>query len=787
MFGQVDFKYQCRIPENPQTGYNTVPAFGPSGTLRMLIVLCKFADDQYDKSPDTDLWPHSLQTMPSWGTTLLSPNVSAYYNNPSLSGYFYANSHGHLNVIGDVIFYVPKHEESYYYASKGRGTGYLSKEILTSIDSIVDYSRYDNWDPNDIDGDERKDEPDGQVDMILIAFRTACSDSLDGTHYNGISALAGASYSFDGDEQLILDGVKIKAPAIGSGIFCNGVIDPNSGLGVMAHEMGHYLFGTVHFEGLGVHGLMDGSVTGIVSSYEAAKLNWVSPVPITSSCSSVEVPDYLESGTVFKISKSESEYFLIDNHQKKNFYESSMITIGGNCLAPGTGVIISHCTNYGVDIESAFGRWNWETWEANNMSFYKFPFKRTTTERHYGEDKLDLRDKDVDYDFNQNKYITKNDSDCLGSKEDYYNIGYNQVFSPTSNPASNADDLSGDNVGAELVSQNQSTGSIYCDFYITNLSNISPPKTQNLKVYYNNNLKPVLTWEKNYGSVNAYEVYRAKIHAGTTPTYSCVATLLGYSTISWTDPETIIGDTNNRVCYKIIARNSANKESVASDSAFVNYCSSTITSNTTLHGSIFFDGDIIVNSGAKLSLDTDANVSFPVTPFLMNVYGSLELKSNITIPSTATLLIASTATSAGKLYIDSNKTLTIHGTFCIQGSSTQKVTIDRAGNVGFWTIAYDSSYNVPTASYTNSISWANIKHGYFIEILRSDAAISDCSIDSCWNGIFMEIRHLKLSEMILDPSIALFTVSVQPTRSYIITISIKSQDIVVTAIVLAFT
>lgn len=33
----------------------STPAFGPNGTVRTLVILCKFSDDNFDQSPHTDV------------------------------------------------------------------------------------------------------------------------------------------------------------------------------------------------------------------------------------------------------------------------------------------------------------------------------------------------------------------------------------------------------------------------------------------------------------------------------------------------------------------------------------------------------------------------------------------------------------------------------------------------------------------------------------------------------------------------------------------------------------
>ena len=97
--------------------------------------------------------------------------------------------------------------------------------------------------------------------MIQICFRFANTASLDNLgNYQGIAGLTGNQNEFsNGATSLYKDGKTISAYYLsGSGTFQQGVISPEGALGVMPHEFGHYLFGGVHFVGIGFHGLMDG-------------------------------------------------------------------------------------------------------------------------------------------------------------------------------------------------------------------------------------------------------------------------------------------------------------------------------------------------------------------------------------------------------------------------------------------------------------------------------------------------------------------------------------------------
>lgn len=89
------------------------PLFGPTGTLKILVVYCKFSNDNFNQSPDTDLWPSTHNAMPVWGPSMISQTVQSDYDDPSISGYFQEMSSNNFHIIGISRFYQPQHEQSY--------------------------------------------------------------------------------------------------------------------------------------------------------------------------------------------------------------------------------------------------------------------------------------------------------------------------------------------------------------------------------------------------------------------------------------------------------------------------------------------------------------------------------------------------------------------------------------------------------------------------------------------------------------------------------------------------
>lgn len=528
----------------------TFPLFGSGGTLKILQVYCKFSDDNFNLSPNTDAWPSTLNTMPMWASSFLSQTVQNDYYDPSFSGYFQDMSRNQFQVIGDVRFYQPLHEQSYYFIANGRHIGYLVQEILLGIDNSVNYADYDQWDPLDFDRDGIKNEPDGKVDFIAICFRFANTKELDGTKYNGIAGITGYKQKFgDNSMQMILDGKIIDASILGSGTFQDNVISPENGLQVMSHELGHYLFGLVHYEGIGYHGLMDGWGSGVMSSYERYKLGWIQPIPVQANAFDENLTDAITTGKVYKLNINASSYFLIDNHQRISYYESTLKRYnGGPLTSPGTGVLITHCTSSTVDVESAFGKWNWKKLSG----IYLYPFEVETVNRIGGEDKLNLRRKNT-------IAGTMQHPDYLGAPDDYMNPGFLEIFSPWSNPSTYPD---ASNICVELTSIDENKIA-HLNIYTQNAVQQAPSKPQNFRRIANVNNHPQIAWELNIEpDISSYRIYRSYNNSS----FSWVNNV-NHPANTFVDNEIIFSKPiwEKTVKYYVVAVDNTNKTSIPSD------------------------------------------------------------------------------------------------------------------------------------------------------------------------------------------------------------------------------
>jgi len=260
LFAQKVADQVCVAPLETERGLATAvtyPYYPTNATLKALVIFVKFSDDNFDLSPFTDLWPKDLVGLPTWATGIISSTVQSTYSHPSISGYFDEMSLNQFQLIGDVHtqLYTPLHEQSYYSISSGRNISYLTEEILTNLNPDINYAQYDTRSPGSTSSD-------GIVDMIFICFRTFISENLDVDHYQGYDSLTGSYDTFgSGSQYLTLDGKQIRAGFPGSGTIQNGIFCLHD-IGIIVHEYGHYLFGEIHYTGIGYWGLMDGKAPG---------------------------------------------------------------------------------------------------------------------------------------------------------------------------------------------------------------------------------------------------------------------------------------------------------------------------------------------------------------------------------------------------------------------------------------------------------------------------------------------------------------------------------------------
>lgn len=489
--------------------------------LHALVVFCNFPSP----SGDFDLtntcllqyWPGTGgqgQIMPSWADDIICPNTNNIWN-PTITGYFKTSSMGRFQVTGDVYpnLYVFQNQVSYYAASDKK-MGYAIKELLESIEDNIDWSEYDNFDPEDIDNDNNRREPDGIVDFIFIVFRFTNAHTIDpdayGRGYSGIACLGGRDYCFGPGVTEITthDNYRILAKFPGSG--CIGMMTNPWELGVLTHEFGeHYSYDAGHSERMGTYNINGG---GIASAYDREHNGWNTTSAITplTNTMGIELRDYVTTNDYIKIQR-QNEVLYLENRRRFSYYSKvDDIIWKWNCSDPvrpiqsDSMLLIYRNTGYRLfDVQSAFGKFNWQLCPGNRYKSLYFTqrnnFFFTESPNRSGLSTFDLCEKQIS-DLNCNN-ISDNAS-YWGGGGDFntcFDVGYNDVISPWSNPPLQVVNQY-DSLTIEISGRNAS-GNLLVNVYFTNITDARPSKPQGLQIGWSeciNGIKyPQLTWEHN--------------------------------------------------------------------------------------------------------------------------------------------------------------------------------------------------------------------------------------------------------------------------------------------------
>jgi len=383
------------------------PFFPHNGdTLKVLVVFCNFPNGNYERpgSSICDYWPASNYLQkPSWADSIICPTTTNVWNR-SLTGLYRDASRGSFWLIGDVYpdLYVFENEIN-YYSNSSRKIGFAVRELLENIDSDVNYADYDKFDPNDLDHDNNKREPDGIVDFIFINFRFNNTGSIDPSSYTGIDALGGRDNRFgSGVSEITLDNKRILATFPGSG--CLYEMNTPWDLGIPSHEFGqHYTYGGIHNTIMGAYNINGG---GIASAYDREYLGWNSSASSPNTNLSSTLDDYITTGNYIKIQQSNYTIYL-ENRTRVSYYASLnyrnwkwLSTDPKYPNMPDSGLVIYLNTGYRqFDIQSANGNWNWAKCPTNNKYKVEFfsstfnHFQENSLNRFYGESTFDIHDK----------------------------------------------------------------------------------------------------------------------------------------------------------------------------------------------------------------------------------------------------------------------------------------------------------------------------------------------------------------------------------------------------------
>lgn len=449
-----------------------------TSALNIIIIFAQHPDDTI---PSSD-WP--IGSPPNYMDSLLSPtrkNASAFWNNYSssnevLSDYYQETSLGKFHVIGITRHYIYDHVSSWY----GGSETIMNNEIYNKLqaDENILWRDFDRWSYISPGIYEKSEE--GHVDYITIVRRNNEGPA-------GEAGLDGTSFTIDPSNQI---DIRTGLYQLGSGSIINGNNPGPHGynrfFGICIHELGHFLWGD--HSAVGIMTSRGGnSINDLFASpFEKIKLGYLVPKVVlynqTPNYSIGDISCRTSNNEILKVPISSNEYFIIENRRKISKYDVKMLgdTTKFNMLTDvnsyGTGVYIYHHRSTDLaypgnqDEECADGLFNWQYAGTNTPDWSNSQqvicYVRTSIPSPLQNDpgiwgsylnrddqsmavslgdgvepmwfSLGLRHITVpgvgtDKTFtNSPEYWTSRAA--WGDRKDAWNIGYNEIFSPYSNP-----------------------------------------------------------------------------------------------------------------------------------------------------------------------------------------------------------------------------------------------------------------------------------------------------------------------------------------------------------------
>jgi hypothetical protein len=546
----------------------------PNARLNILIVFVQFSNETIQSSE----WPIGDTPVYKNDLLALAKEASGNYwdryneNTDILSDWFQEVSKGRMHITGKAYNIVLDHPDTYYATA---GMTVMNNEIYQKLQNLgtINWQEYDRW-RKGTDG-LFYNESDTYIDMIFKVHRHRGNTGNLFAGSGGYAYLGGTTYTVDPFYNIRID-PWFEQNGSGLTIFgtAGGPVGKLFAFGVARHEYGHYLFGYGH-NNYGVMGAGD----AFFSPWECSKLGYQTPQTVDYDYKDYTLEDFssrLSAGEVLKVPINlPYEFLLISNRRKISKYDVLMLgdTLKGNILEEteyGKGLYIDHIAGdfahpSPMDIECADGLWDWEykgqttpDWSPTQLiniyekNSFQYPVNNddgipsfnnrdgrsmgfvdafgSHTEGWFSRGKRhpNIGGVGIDRVFtNDTNFWTSRARN--GDRWDPWNIGYNQVFSPYSNP--NTKDWNNDNTGIFIYYESLTSGTTNLKIFRADeggyneeqiLSLTPPSKPMNLKIQdcgpiINNYYRIRLTWDHNMepdmrrlNGTKRYKIYRTK-------------------------------------------------------------------------------------------------------------------------------------------------------------------------------------------------------------------------------------------------------------------------------------
>jgi len=261
----VDALAQFRFDQlgHPQIQSDSIkPVLAPKDRPHKLLILpVRFPDTGYERFAGD---PAQGAKNQAYFQDLLFAGGPENPSPGTLSHYYWHQSRGRYNVTGDIFTVVELESPLHYYgrpeqSSDGswrndeRATELVTDalEAASATDPDFPWSDYDQWDPEDFDGDGDRDEPDGYLDHFILIVAGKGQSSCHGLYKLGeklnTNATASAFFGLTQSEQDCADRIwphrfalsqNLDAgPVVDGRMNVRGGVDIGNGLWVLDYNM----------------------------------------------------------------------------------------------------------------------------------------------------------------------------------------------------------------------------------------------------------------------------------------------------------------------------------------------------------------------------------------------------------------------------------------------------------------------------------------------------------------------------------------------------------------------
>ncbi|MCE1189377.1 MAG: T9SS type A sorting domain-containing protein [Ignavibacteria bacterium] len=578
IYGQMEvYNYRTKEKVMPVRTCSQVGGlFLPSqGTLRVLIVFCKFPEDSYTPSDPAraQLWPlnGNPYNMNSWVDTSWTGTPTP----GSLTDYFDQMSLHNLHVIGDVVSVTALHTKDYYIYNHKR-MGDIQGEIITQqLDPVINFAKYDNWDLSS--AYNHPNQPDGVVDYVFFVWRNIAMEYSNDDRDWIMTTL---DFYWYGSTDIWNVPVDNGARIVGD----QGCTIPDyfykDAFRFSIHEFAHDLIGHNNMHnGHAFWAMLSGYEVRsyMINAFERYLLGWCNLTTIdttTQTISNATLTDYITTGNAYRfvIDAATDQYFYVENHQRISNWDKSSSDLNEKGLYVIRQDAFSDptCGANFMKLISAAGRFDWNVirWDQNDWGNGQLPVVRCGPPNRgtgwFAADKIPFYNPGLGTTLNYETLYREGPNNTHqvvlarnGEGKDAFRPGFVEVFSPWSNPNSQRADGQATGIGFQLKSM--ANGLAIFDIYVKTASSAAPSIPQGITISSSAQNHPVITWQANTEpNLSSYKIYK-KRSSGSDWVLCASTTSTSYQDYC---EQTSGGGTTYTVQYKVSAVNQLTKESL---------------------------------------------------------------------------------------------------------------------------------------------------------------------------------------------------------------------------------